>query len=181
MHGRGTMKEPNGNQYVGLYTDGQKNGKGTYIWADGREYQGNWRNGKQHGNGKYKAENGQVKNGIWDNGKIIKWVKFKSKAKVGKPLRRPSESIKKCGNNHLNVIVERSSSISEREESSSSRSNASTKRGVSPDVSYQIVEKTRKTIKIGRVRPSTVISLLDKSKLKKEINSLIFLKSKHIN
>jgi len=92
-HGQGTMKWPNGDEYVGDWKndkmDGQgimtwsngdlyegdwkddvMNGQGTYIWANGDEYTGSWRNGMQDGQGTFTFADGEVISGVFRNGEM---------------------------------------------------------------------------------------------------------------
>jgi hypothetical protein len=40
------MTWANGDQYTGLWSDGQINGNGTMTWANGDQYTGSWLDGQ---------------------------------------------------------------------------------------------------------------------------------------
>ena len=45
------------------------NGLGTMTYASGNEYVGNWVDGERNGRGTYKDSWGRVTDGIWENGR----------------------------------------------------------------------------------------------------------------
>ena len=51
MHGKGEETWPDGSQYLGDYTEGQKDGLGTYLWADGSRFYGQWASNEINGYG----------------------------------------------------------------------------------------------------------------------------------
>ena len=58
-----------GENYVGQYKDGKRNGKGTFTDANGGKYVGQYKDEKRHGLGKFTYANGQVHHdGEWVNG-----------------------------------------------------------------------------------------------------------------
>nr|XP_029134559.1 alsin-like isoform X2 [Labrus bergylta] len=73
VHGRGTMKWPDGRVYSGNFKNGQEDGFGHYIIPNKvlnkpDIYQGNWKDGKIHGFGKYKYASGEVYEGCFCEG-----------------------------------------------------------------------------------------------------------------
>jgi hypothetical protein len=70
----GTWTFENGNQYVGEYKDGKRNGQGTYTyspkseWA-GEQYVGEYKDGKRNGQGKYTYASGDQYVGEYKDGK----------------------------------------------------------------------------------------------------------------
>ncbi|XP_049905725.1 alsin-like isoform X1 [Epinephelus moara] len=73
VHGRGTMKWPDGRTYSGNFKNGQEDGYGECIIPNkalhkADSYQGHWRDGKIHGFGKYKYANGEVYEGCFCDG-----------------------------------------------------------------------------------------------------------------
>ncbi|XP_068602604.1 alsin-like [Brachionichthys hirsutus] len=73
VHGRGTMKWPNGRTYRGNFKNGLEDGYGECIIPNKTlnrpdSYQGHWRDGKIHGFGKYKYASGEVYEGCFDDG-----------------------------------------------------------------------------------------------------------------
>ena len=54
MHGRGSYKWPNGDNYIGEYHNGLRNGYGEMIYHSKNEhYKGRWQDGLYHGQGQY--------------------------------------------------------------------------------------------------------------------------------
>lgn len=53
VNGQGTYIWPNGDKFVGEWTNGKRNGKGSFIWPEGDLYAGDWKNGKDNGQGDY--------------------------------------------------------------------------------------------------------------------------------
>ncbi|MBI5664766.1 MAG: hypothetical protein HZC49_06735 [Nitrospirae bacterium] len=70
MDGQGTMTWANGDVYEGEWKDDIMNGQGTYIWANGDEYSGYWKNGEQDGEGAFTSADGEVFAGLFRNGEM---------------------------------------------------------------------------------------------------------------
>ncbi|KAI3356099.1 hypothetical protein L3Q82_017364, partial [Scortum barcoo] len=73
VHGRGTMKWPDGRTYSGNFKNGLEEGYGECIIPNKAlnkpdSYQGQWRDGKVHGFGKYKYASGEVYEGCFIDG-----------------------------------------------------------------------------------------------------------------
>ncbi|XP_067371199.1 alsin-like isoform X3 [Channa argus] len=73
VHGRGTMKWPDGRRYCGNFKNGLEDGYGECIIPNKAldkldTYKGHWRDGKIHGFGKYKYSNGEVYEGCFCDG-----------------------------------------------------------------------------------------------------------------
>uniref|UniRef100_A0A671WV43 Alsin Rho guanine nucleotide exchange factor ALS2 n=1 Tax=Sparus aurata TaxID=8175 RepID=A0A671WV43_SPAAU len=73
VHGRGTMKWPDGRTYVGNFKNGVEDGYGesvipNKVLAKPDSYQGHWKDGKIHGFGKYKYASGEVYEGCFSDG-----------------------------------------------------------------------------------------------------------------
>ena len=51
IHGSGTLKFSDGDEYIGQWADGAMDGVGTYTYACGDYYEGGWRADKRHGHG----------------------------------------------------------------------------------------------------------------------------------
>ncbi|KAF7216143.1 alsin isoform X1 [Nothobranchius furzeri] len=73
VHGRGTMKWPDGRTYKGNFKNGLEDGYGECLIPNkGQDkpdtYQGQWREGKIHGFGKYKYASGEVYEGCFCDG-----------------------------------------------------------------------------------------------------------------
>ncbi|XP_047457325.1 alsin-like isoform X2 [Mugil cephalus] len=73
VHGRGTMKWPDGRTYSGNFKNGLEDGYGECIMPNkvlnkADIYQGQWREGKIHGFGKYKYATGEVYEGCFCDG-----------------------------------------------------------------------------------------------------------------
>lgn len=66
------MIYPNGDQYIGEYAIGARNGKGVYTWASGDKYDGIWKNDKMHGDGKYTYEDGCTAEGQFSDNEFVK-------------------------------------------------------------------------------------------------------------
>jgi hypothetical protein len=52
-NGYGTYQYPNGNKYIGDFSEGKPNGKGILYCANGNKYIGHWEDNWQHGEGKF--------------------------------------------------------------------------------------------------------------------------------
>ncbi|XP_047226297.1 alsin-like isoform X4 [Girardinichthys multiradiatus] len=73
IHGRGTMKWPDGRVYKGNFKNGLEDGYGECLVPNKVQdkhdtYQGQWREGKIHGFGKYKYASGEVYEGCFCDG-----------------------------------------------------------------------------------------------------------------
>ncbi|XP_076603108.1 alsin-like isoform X2 [Chaetodon auriga] len=73
VHGRGTMKWPDGRTYSGNFKSGLEDGYGECMIPNKELnktdiYQGHWREGKIHGFGKYKYASGEVYEGCFSDG-----------------------------------------------------------------------------------------------------------------
>ncbi|KAK2839612.1 hypothetical protein Q5P01_013352 [Channa striata] len=73
VHGRGTMKWPDGRTYCGNFKNGLEDGYGECIIHNKvlnklDTYKGHWRDGKIHGFGKYKYSSGEVYEGCFCDG-----------------------------------------------------------------------------------------------------------------
>ncbi|XP_040003965.1 alsin-like isoform X1 [Xiphias gladius] len=73
VHGRGTMKWPDGRTYTGNLKSGLEDGYGECIIPNKvlnkpESYHGHWRDGKIHGFGKYKYASGEVYEGCFCDG-----------------------------------------------------------------------------------------------------------------
>ncbi|KAM9851347.1 alsin-like [Aulostomus maculatus] len=73
VHGRGTMKWPDGRSYSGSFKNGLEDGYGectipNKLLDTPDSYQGHWREGKIHGFGKYKCASGEVYEGCFSDG-----------------------------------------------------------------------------------------------------------------
>ncbi|CAN9497900.1 unnamed protein product [Ophioblennius macclurei] len=73
IHGRGTMKWPDGRTYHGNFKNGLEDGYGSFVEPNKvlnkpDSYQGQWREGKIHGFGKYKHASGEVYEGCFCDG-----------------------------------------------------------------------------------------------------------------
>lgn len=81
-NGHGTSTSKNGEKYIGDWEDGIRSGNGTLIDANGDKYVGAFKDGRQEGYGVEYAPNGTViSQGIWRNGKLVEH----------KPLQQPAE------------------------------------------------------------------------------------------
>ena len=66
--GAGTTTYVNGDKYSGHWENDKKNGWGTYTWASGRKYAGQWKDGNREGQGtEYDAEGSIALQGKWEN------------------------------------------------------------------------------------------------------------------
>lgn len=99
--GRGTFRFENGDEYDGLWLNGQPDGQGKYTWKNGDFYRGNWIAGKMDGRGFYKYANGDKYTGefrdnkmdgrghfYWDNpGDVMNNAKYEGYWQDGKPMQ----------------------------------------------------------------------------------------------
>lgn len=69
VHGRGTMKWPDGRTYSGNFKNGLEDGYGECVMLNKADsYQGQWKEGQIHGFGKYKYATGEVYEGCFFEG-----------------------------------------------------------------------------------------------------------------
>ena len=66
-NGQGTLTLVDGKKYVGEFRDNNLNGRGTYTWPGGEKYVGEFRGGKKHGQGTFTWSNGEKYVGKWKN------------------------------------------------------------------------------------------------------------------
>ena len=71
-NGQGTLTWADGDRYVGEYKDNKKNGLGTYTWGKdsewaGEEYVGEWKDDKRNGLGTHTWADGTTRTGIWES------------------------------------------------------------------------------------------------------------------
>ncbi|KAI3385394.1 hypothetical protein SNEBB_008488 [Seison nebaliae] len=64
------------NEYIGNFTNNERNGYGKFYYADGSTYEGNWSNGKKHGYGKFIRRNGDDYEGLFENNYIKDGSKY---------------------------------------------------------------------------------------------------------
>jgi len=69
MDGHGTRRFPNGNLYVGNYSDGRRNGSGRHIFANGDQYVGIFKDDAMHGAGRYYFKNNESFEGTFNRGR----------------------------------------------------------------------------------------------------------------
>ena len=67
FHGQGTFTHA-GRKYVGQYKNHKKHGQGTYKYANGDKYVGKWKKAKYDGQGTYTYANGDKYDGKWKKG-----------------------------------------------------------------------------------------------------------------
>ena len=73
-NGHGTFLWPNGDEYAGLWKNGNMDGQGTYHYGkdsefEGDKYMGESKNNNNHGQGTYYYKNGDKYVGEWKDGK----------------------------------------------------------------------------------------------------------------
>jgi hypothetical protein len=68
MHGRGSIKFPNGDEYEGEFAAGAPHGTGRYAAADGSIFGGGFRDGRRDGDGTLTLANGVSYRSLWANG-----------------------------------------------------------------------------------------------------------------
>ena len=62
---------PNGDQYVGEYRDGYRNGMGILLFGNGDSYEGGFKDDQFDGYGRYTfADSGEVEEGRWRQGEL---------------------------------------------------------------------------------------------------------------
>eukprot|EP00050_Salpingoeca_kvevrii_P017206 m.63001 g.63001 ORF g.63001 m.63001 type:complete len:213 (-) comp7430_c1_seq1:24-662(-) len=66
-HGKGSYQFVNGARYVGEYSQNKKHGQGTFYYPDGSIYEGSWAEDLRVGQGKYTYPNGDTYEGEWAN------------------------------------------------------------------------------------------------------------------
>ena len=69
FYGYSAKKWANGDEYIGEWKGGRKNGQGTLKYADGGAYAGEHQNDKRHGHGTYNFTDGAVYVGEWKDDK----------------------------------------------------------------------------------------------------------------
>ena len=73
-NGQGTGKKPDGKKYVGEWKDNKPDGHGTLTYGkgewEGDQYVGEWRENKQNGQGTYKFSNGTKYVGNWKDNRF---------------------------------------------------------------------------------------------------------------
>ena len=60
MNGIGEMIYKNGDQYIGEWLNGKKDGLGIFTWSDNVRYNGEFKNGKMDGEGQCFDKNGNL-------------------------------------------------------------------------------------------------------------------------
>ena len=74
MHGQGTFNWPGGEQFVGEFRNGKRQGQGRYLTgAEAEEveyYQGEWNQDRYHGKGIFVWKDGSRYEGDFNEGKI---------------------------------------------------------------------------------------------------------------
>lgn len=58
--GQGEYRWPDGNRYLGEWSQNMLNGRGLFIWHDERLYLGDWKDNMMHGEGIYKWGDGRI-------------------------------------------------------------------------------------------------------------------------
>jgi len=69
-HGDGTFHWVDGRNYVGEFKNGEFNGHGVHTWNGCKKYEGEYRDGKKAGYGVFTSDNGSRYEGNWANGKM---------------------------------------------------------------------------------------------------------------
>lgn len=78
-----------GDNYVGEFKDGKRNGQGTLTYANGGKFVGGWLDGLRHGLGtEYRADETIVSSGRWDRGMTVRDIAMQIKAEEEKRLRQ---------------------------------------------------------------------------------------------
>ncbi len=72
MHGQGkfTYGKGRGEEYVGEFRGGHRNGQGKYIWSNGDKYEGEFKDDKPNGQGTYTWSDGSKYVGEWKGGEM---------------------------------------------------------------------------------------------------------------
>lgn len=69
---RARLTLPNGNKYIGIFTDGKVDGNGIMTFPNGSQYFGEFKNGKFNGKGLIFSRDGSVlQSGFWENGVMV--------------------------------------------------------------------------------------------------------------
>jgi hypothetical protein len=69
----GSLRFPNGEQYLGRFDEGRFNGVGLYTYADGHKYVGEYRNNRREGQGIVYLPDGSVfLQGRWANDELVR-------------------------------------------------------------------------------------------------------------
>ncbi|MCH2021241.1 MAG: hypothetical protein MK207_02075 [Saprospiraceae bacterium] len=74
-NGYGHFEWPEGDKYIGNFSQGKMDGYGVFYWSSNNKYIGYWKNGKMHGEGMLFYDEGIIKKGIWDNNKFVKLLR----------------------------------------------------------------------------------------------------------
>ncbi|XP_075509384.1 LOW QUALITY PROTEIN: phosphatidylinositol 4-phosphate 5-kinase 1 [Primulina tabacum] len=61
---------PNGDLYIGTFSNNTPHGSGKYLWKDGCMYEGEWKKGKASGNGKFSWPSGATFEGEFKSGRM---------------------------------------------------------------------------------------------------------------
>ncbi|KAH6823014.1 phosphatidylinositol-4-phosphate 5-kinase 1 [Perilla frutescens var. hirtella] len=61
---------PNGDLYIGTFTNNTPHGSGKYLWEDGCMYEGEWKKGKANGKGKFSWPSGATFEGEFKSGRM---------------------------------------------------------------------------------------------------------------
>ncbi|KAG8378319.1 hypothetical protein BUALT_Bualt08G0125100 [Buddleja alternifolia] len=61
---------PNGDLYIGTFTNNTPHGSGKYLWKDGCMYEGEWKKGKASGKGKFSWPSGATFEGEFKSGRM---------------------------------------------------------------------------------------------------------------
>lgn len=69
----GIFRWANGDEYRGLFSEGQKSGAGKKMTSEGVVVEGVWEDDEQHGRYEVYEADGSRKVGIWERGKFVKW------------------------------------------------------------------------------------------------------------
>ena len=60
-----------GEEYIGQFKDGNREGQGTHTYPSGNKYAGEFKDGNREGQGTYTYVDGSVDNGIWKNNELV--------------------------------------------------------------------------------------------------------------
>lgn len=71
-HGKGIKVMPNGDRYMGDFSDDYRDGRGVYVWGEntpwaGDRYEGEYRRDQRHGWGIFQWNSGDRYEGTWQN------------------------------------------------------------------------------------------------------------------
>ena len=85
--GQGVFLWPNGNRYVGTFSDDQRSGEGVFFWRDGTVYRGQFSDNKMHGWGIKREPDGTQQIQRWRAG--------------GMDFSRPVVAVPRCKLEHM--------------------------------------------------------------------------------